>query len=159
MQRALAAFAIRGLKHNIEFLAALMALPRFRNGDMSTNLIAEEFPRGFAAPAPSGARLTAMLALAAARRYAKARHESTLSGQVPGRPYRPPRRWIARAENVNHAVTVGDAEGGVDVRVGERTVAVRGALGAGRRSFEGTIDGAALVVQIDRVGQGERLAH
>ena len=36
---------------------------------------------------------------------------------------------------------------------------MRGALDAGRRSFEGTIDGDATVVQIDRVGQGERLAH
>ncbi|MBI3516651.1 MAG: acetyl/propionyl-CoA carboxylase subunit alpha, partial [Proteobacteria bacterium] len=159
MQRALDGFAIRGLNHNIEFLAALMALPRFRSGDMSTNLIAEEFPRGFAAPAPSGTLLARMLALAAARRYAKARHEGTLSGQLPSRPYRPPTRWIARADDVNHVVDVSAAEDGIDVRLGERMIAVRGALDAGRRSFEGTVDGHAMVVQIDRVGQGERLAH
>src|SRR5439155_23841263 len=112
-----------------------VALPRFRSGDMSTNLIAEEFPRGFVAPPPSVALLTPRLALAAARRYAKARRESTLSGQVPGRPYRPPTTWIARAEGINHEVVVRDAEGGIDVRMGERTIAVRGALDAGRRSF------------------------
>jgi propionyl-CoA carboxylase alpha chain len=140
-----------------------MALPRFRARDMSTNLIAEEFPRGFVAPAPTGALLERMLALAAARRYVKERHASRLSGQLRGRSYRAPTRWIARAEGVNHVVDVGDAadgvEDGADVRLGERMLAVRGALDAGKRGFVGTVDGAAMVVQIDRVGQGERLAH
>jgi propionyl-CoA carboxylase alpha chain len=163
MQRALDGFAVRGLNHNMEFLAALMALPRFRAGDMSTNLIAEEFPKGFAAPAPTGTALEALLALAAARRYVKERHESRLSGQVRGRGYKPPTRWIARAEEVNHEVVVHDAadgsEDGADVTLGSRTIAVRGALDAGRRGFSGTIDGTAMVVQIDKAGQGERLAH
>ncbi|HUA52601.1 MAG TPA: acetyl/propionyl/methylcrotonyl-CoA carboxylase subunit alpha [Candidatus Sulfotelmatobacter sp.] len=159
MQRALDAFAIRGPNHNIEFLAALMALPRFRAGDMSTNLIAEAFPRGFVAPAPDGAALARLLALAVARRYARERREATLSGQVPGRPYRPPTRWIARAEGVNHDAVAREATDGVDVELGGRTLAVRGRLDAGAGAFDGTIDGAAMVVQIDRVGLGERLSH
>jgi len=159
MQRALDGFAIRGLNHNIEFLSALMALPRFRAGDMSTNLIAEEFPGGFAAPAPTADALARFLALAVARRYARERHESTLGGQLRGRHYRPPSRWVARAGDVNHALTVLDAEGGADVRLGERTIAVRGPLEAGARGFDGTIDGVAMTVQIDRVGQAERLSH
>ncbi len=163
MQHALDGFAVRGLNHNIEFLAALMALPRFRLGDMSTNLIAEEFPKGFAAPAPAGDLLARMIALAAARRYVKERHESRLSGQVRGRAYRPPTRWIARAEEVDHEVAVRDAadgsEDGADVTLNGRTIAVRGRLDAGQRGFAGTVDGTAMVVQIDKVGQSERLAH
>src|SRR5271163_1542329 len=159
MQRALDGFAIRGLNHNIEFLAALMALPRFAAGDISTNLIAEEFPGGFTAPPPTGAALGGFLALAAARRYAKERHEATLGGQMRSRRYRPPTSWIARAESIDHALSVVDAEGGLDVRLGDRTIAVRGPLEAGARRFDGTIDGAAMVVQIDRVGQSERLSQ
>jgi propionyl-CoA carboxylase alpha chain len=158
MQRALDGFAIRGLNHNIEFLAALMALPRFRAGDMSTNLIAEEFPHGFAAPAPSGAMLQRFLALAGARRFVKERHESSLGGQVRGRHYRPPVRWIAQADGADHGLDVADAEGGIDVRVGDRTIAVRGALDTGLRLFDGTIDAQRMIVQIDRVGQSERLS-
>jgi propionyl-CoA carboxylase alpha chain len=159
MARALDAFAIRGLSHNIEFLAALMALPRFHAGDLSTNLIAEAFPRGFAAPAPDGAALDRLLALAVARRYARERHEASLSGQVPGRPYRPPTRWIARAEGINHPATATAQAGGVDVALGGRALAVRGLLDAGAALFDGTVDGHAMAVQIDRVGIGERLSH
>jgi propionyl-CoA carboxylase alpha chain len=159
MQHALDGFAIRGLNHNIEFLSALMALDRFRSGDMSTNLIAETFPSGFTAPAPAGDALLRFLALAAARRVVRERQEATLGGQLCGRHYRPPTRWIARADDTNHPLDVVDADGGVDVALGGRTITVRGPLDAGARLFEGTIDGIAMTVQVDRVGQGERLSH
>ena len=41
---ALDAFVIDGIRHNIPFLAALMAHPRWRAGKLSTGFIAEEFP-------------------------------------------------------------------------------------------------------------------
>ena len=44
---ALDAFVIDGIRHNIPFLAALMAHPRWRAGKLSTGFIAEEFPDGF----------------------------------------------------------------------------------------------------------------
>ncbi len=47
MRQALDAFYIRGLRHNIPFLSALITHPRFAAGKLSTNLIAEEFPEGF----------------------------------------------------------------------------------------------------------------
>src|SRR5947199_1005909 len=49
---ALDAFAIDGIRHNIAFLAALMAHPRWRAGKLSTRFIAEEFPEGFHNQAP-----------------------------------------------------------------------------------------------------------
>src|ERR1700731_2053799 len=47
---ALDEFYIAGVQHNIPFLGAVAAKPRFRAGTLSTNFIAEEFPGGFAAP-------------------------------------------------------------------------------------------------------------
>ena len=47
MADALDAFAIDGIRHNIPFLAALMAHPRWREGRLSTAFIAQEFPDGF----------------------------------------------------------------------------------------------------------------
>ncbi len=44
---ALDAFTIDGIRHNIPFLAALMAHPRWQAGQLSTGFIAEEFPDGF----------------------------------------------------------------------------------------------------------------
>ncbi len=47
MGDALDAYYIRGVSHNISFLNALISHPRFREGRLSTNLIAEEYPDGF----------------------------------------------------------------------------------------------------------------
>ena len=52
--RALDAFAIDGIRHNIPFLSTLMAHPRWKSGALSTGFIAEEFPGGFVVPMPTG---------------------------------------------------------------------------------------------------------
>ena len=53
MREALDAFYIRGVSHNIAFLAALMAHPRFAEGRLTTNFIAVEYPDGFHRRTPS----------------------------------------------------------------------------------------------------------
>jgi propionyl-CoA carboxylase alpha chain len=47
MSLALDQFLVDGIEHNIPFLSALMEHPRWREGRLSTNFIAEEFPDGF----------------------------------------------------------------------------------------------------------------
>src|SRR6185503_10372641 len=47
MGHALDTFVIDGIRHNISFLSALMAHPRWREGRLSTSFIAQEFPDGF----------------------------------------------------------------------------------------------------------------
>src|SRR6201747_375814 len=51
---ALDSFYIDGIRHNIPFLSALMLHPRWREGNLSTGFIAEEFPKGFAVRVPEG---------------------------------------------------------------------------------------------------------
>ena len=78
MRRALDEFYVRGVSHNVPFLAALMAHPRFREGRLTTNFIAEEFKGGFTAahlPPRDPAMLAGVAAVAdrikAAQRVAK----------------------------------------------------------------------------------------
>lgn len=47
MSRALDNFRIDGIRHNIDFLAAIMAHERFKSGALTTAFIAEEYPEGF----------------------------------------------------------------------------------------------------------------
>jgi len=47
MQDALDEYLIRGVKHNLSFLGAVMAHPRFQEGRLSTNFIDQEYPDGF----------------------------------------------------------------------------------------------------------------
>jgi propionyl-CoA carboxylase alpha chain len=63
---ALDAFVIDGIRHNIPFLAALMANKRWRAGKLSTAFISEEFPEGFHAHAPEGPPALVLASVAAA---------------------------------------------------------------------------------------------
>src|SRR6476646_5300735 len=45
---ALDQFVIDGISDNVDFLSALMQHPRFRDGNITTGFIAEEYPEGFA---------------------------------------------------------------------------------------------------------------
>ena len=63
---ALDAFVIDGIRHNIPFLSALMAHPRWRSGKLSTGFIAEEFPQGFHPQPPEGERAAVVASVAAA---------------------------------------------------------------------------------------------
>src|SRR5262245_7871605 len=63
---ALDAFVVDGIRHNIPFLSALMAHPRWQSGKLSTGFIAEEFPDGFHPVAPKGEIAETIAAVAAA---------------------------------------------------------------------------------------------
>ncbi len=59
--KALDAFRIEGLGHNVDFLSAIMQHPRFRSGELTTGFIAKEYPEGFEG-APADTQLTRVLA-------------------------------------------------------------------------------------------------
>jgi propionyl-CoA carboxylase alpha chain len=87
--RALDAFAIDGIRHNIPFLATLMAHPRWRSGALSTGFIAEEFPQGFVVPMPSGELARRMAAVAAVIDHQQNMRKRRVSGQMATtRPHR-----------------------------------------------------------------------
>ena len=83
---ALDAFAIDGIRHNIPFLSALMAHPRWQAGELSTGFIAEEFPNGFHPHEPEGDTAREMLAaVAAAIDHVLGERKRRISGQMTGR--------------------------------------------------------------------------
>jgi propionyl-CoA carboxylase alpha subunit len=83
---ALDAFTIAGVRHNLAFLAAIAGSERFRAGRLSTDFIAEVFPRGFGPPAGVVAAdrvLVIAAALAEARLYAR---ENAVGSDAAPRP-------------------------------------------------------------------------
>src|SRR5882672_1681111 len=82
---ALDAFAIEGIRHNIPFLAALMAHPRWRAGELSTGFIAEEFKDGFQNPPPEGESAKILAAVAVAIDHRLGQRKRLISGQLTGR--------------------------------------------------------------------------
>src|SRR6202051_541659 len=83
--RALDAFYVDGIRHNIPFLAALMQHRRWQEGRLSTGFIAEEFPDGFTATAPQGPVARRIAAVAAAIDHVLGERKRRISGQMVGR--------------------------------------------------------------------------
>src|ERR1700753_666224 len=98
---ALDAFYVDGIRHNIPFLAALMSHPRWREGNLSTGFIAEEFPKGFSAQAPKGEIARRLAAVAGAIDHVLGERKRQIYSQMGGRlVQRQGRRavWLERDE-------------------------------------------------------------
>ncbi|HTG20624.1 MAG TPA: acetyl/propionyl/methylcrotonyl-CoA carboxylase subunit alpha [Reyranella sp.] len=148
MRRALDEFYVRGVSHNVPFLAALMAHPRFREGRLTTNFIAEEFKGGFTA-AHLPPRDPAMLAgvAAVADRIKAARLGIMQDNRVV----------MLNRDPV--ALTVTGSGSNFVVDVGGRHLAIETDWSPSEPLMHAKIDGQTVVVQIDAVGSGWRLIH
>src|ERR1700760_4899401 len=144
---ALDAFYVDGIRHNIPFLSALMSHPRWREGNLSTGFIAEEFPKGFAAREPEGEIARRLAAVAAAIDHVLGERKRQISGQMGGRVVmRQGRRavWLGRDEII---LDVAREDSGIAVRF----IGADGAVGnshhlvspwkPGDPVWQGTIDG------------------
>ena len=84
LRGALDSFYVTGVQHNIAFLAAVAAKPRFRAAALSTNFIAEEFPGGFAPPSDF-VEPDRVILLAAALAHRRIRErEAAIDGKLAG---------------------------------------------------------------------------
>jgi propionyl-CoA carboxylase alpha chain len=150
LRAALDGFYVAGLRHNITFLAAIVAKERFVAGALSTDFIAEEFPDGFAPPAgvvaPDRVILTA--AALAERRLAESEGgpaPESLSVLLDGAPH----QVRVRREHDGYVVERGGETSltGLDWRPGQKLLHL-------------SIEGRVATVQIDRrPGRVFRLTH
>ncbi|MBR0716081.1 acetyl/propionyl/methylcrotonyl-CoA carboxylase subunit alpha [Bradyrhizobium liaoningense] len=162
---ALDAFYVDGIRHNIPFLSALMNHPRWREGNLSTGFIAEEFPKGFAPRAAEGEVARRIAAVGAAIDHVLGERKRQISGQLGGRVVQRERRravWLGREE--------------IQLEVGREseTIAIRFVDADGKAGkphlldspwkpgdpvWQGTVDGHFIAVQARPIPNGIRLAH
>ncbi|MGA8226970.1 MAG: acetyl-CoA carboxylase biotin carboxylase subunit, partial [Xanthobacteraceae bacterium] len=114
--RALDAFYIDGIRHNIPFLSAVMHNPRWRAGRLSTGFIAEEFPNGFHPIVPQGEQARLIAAVAAAIDHVIGERKRRISGQMGGRLVTRQRRRAVWLGDVEMALSVVREAGGIAVR-------------------------------------------
>ena len=84
MREALNGFVIRGISSNIPFQAALLAHPKFVQGDFNTGFIAENYGKGFAAEDVPHDDPNVLIAIAAFVRRKAHERAAGLSGQLQG---------------------------------------------------------------------------
>ena len=159
MNDALDAYLIRGVSHNVSFLNAVIANPRFRAGRLTTEFIAEEFPDGFQPsdlPRTDPMTVVAVAAMVHCRRAARA---GEISGQTRRFEYRVGRDWVVIANGEHYPVEVAATLDGFDVRSNGNLYRIESAWRLEEPIVEARVNGSAVRVQVDREGAGYRLYH
>ncbi len=163
MQAALDAYCIRGINHNIAFLNAVMANPRFREGNLSTNFIAEEFPDGFQGSEVTGETLDILIAVAAILEQQRAARAATISGQMDGGvvfdPTKPADWVVMLAGQEAHPRTVTPEDGAFRVAGGAKDLLIETGAQLGDIVLPCFIDNRPVTVQVDRRGPALRLGY
>jgi propionyl-CoA carboxylase alpha chain len=159
MGDALDAYYIRGVNNNISFLNALIAHPRFREGRMTTNFIAEEYPDGFNAsyvPQSDPALPVAMVAVA--HRIISQR-ATQISGQTRRFELSSRDSWVVIANGEHFPVELEEVAHGFEISHGDAVYRLTTDWTIGQPVMEAEINGNAIIMQIDRNEGGYRLYH
>lgn len=157
MRDALDAYYIRGVSHNIPFLSAVLAHPRFKSGNISTAFIDEEYADGFTVEHLVHEDPRTIVAVAA---VLDALQESR-RGRVNGHTAAPSSRTaiVGERETQEYALTVNGTDGGYTVDVDGTAFSVAGDWRPGEPLFQGTVNGDGVCIQVERVGPRYRLSH
>ena len=159
MRAALDQFVIRGVTSNLPFLSALLAHPKFVSGDISTNLIADEYPEGFDTAKAIPEDLTTLISVAAAMLRNYRDRAAEIDGQLQGRERNVPEAWVVIMNGEHHPVSILPADGGYDVSYEGKDYAVRSDWQLGQILYSGTVNGSPVAVQVERHNQTYRLSH
>ena len=159
---ALDSFVIDGIRHNIPFLAALMAHPRWRAGRLSTGFIAEEFPDGFHPQAPEGERAEVLAAVAASVDHVLGERKRRISGQMDGRSVTRESRRAVWLGDTEYRLEVKRENGTIEVRFPGKDSAPRHLQSGwkpGDALWTGTINSEPVAVQVRPIPNGFALAY
>jgi propionyl-CoA carboxylase alpha chain len=152
---ALDRYLIRGISHNIDFLSAIMAHPRFQAGDnVTTGFIAEEYPDGFnGAPVDAETRL-AIAAAAGVVQAIEAERAQLIDGQLSGNGAEYGEDWIVELAGEQIPITVSGDGGRFEIAIGDADIGVATDWRIGSSLFEAEIDGQPRSMTIEKQGSG-----
>jgi len=159
MREALDQYYIRGLTHNIPFLASLMSKERFVKGNLTTGFIAEEYADGFHVDDLPADDSTVLVAVAASVKRRISDRNNKISGQFPGHERHSPINWTVVLNGQHYDVEIRNAAGGYAVALGGETYTVKTDWQIHEELFKATINGRSICVQVDRLGIAYRLSH
>ena len=154
---ALDAFAIEGIRHNVPFLASLMANPRWREGRLSTGFIAEEYSEGFGHPAPAGEAARVFAAVAGFIDGKLNGRKRCISGQmaVPRPHVFSAARVVGVGAQTFRFTIAADVPDAAEVRFDDgRSLGLRSPWRPGEPVWRGTVDGTPVAMQTRALPNG-----
>jgi len=156
---ALDNYYIRGVNHNISFLNALFAHPRFVEGRLTTNFIAEEYPEGFFAGDVPQSDPTLAISVAACINRAQMDRAAMISGQLPSHERLVNEDWVVVVGDDYNEASIVPAEDGYTVTQGKIVHNVATNWMIGDALFHADINGKQVTFQVDADGPAYNLFH
>jgi propionyl-CoA carboxylase alpha chain len=166
MRDALNAFVIRGISSNVPLQSALLAHPKFVEGDFNTGFIAEHYGKGFSSADVAHDDPLFLVALAAFVRRKARERAMGISGQVAGHGatnlpdlvvvvLRPDGKHEHHAAHIDEFdATAGKA----DIVLAGRHFAIESRTKLGEILMTGTCNGKPFTAQVERGGEQQPLA-
>jgi propionyl-CoA carboxylase alpha chain len=154
---ALDAFYVRGPRHNVSFLAALVAKKRFAEGRLSTDFIADEFPHGFHGEVRPD-QLDPFVLAAGAREFIAAERDARIEGRLSlGTTVE--HEWVVCLDQARHALSIAREGARLLIEHDGKRHEIATEWQPGEPLLRATIDGVPSIFQIDRAGIGFTLSH
>jgi propionyl-CoA carboxylase alpha chain len=156
---ALDQFYVAGVQHNIPFLAAVAAKPRFQAGALSTNFIADEFPDGFAPPSRFVQPDQVILLAAALARRRLQEREAAIDGK-PAAPREIAEDYTILVDDRPYSVAMHSDGTAYRVDIGGESRLATSDWQPGQPLLRVHVDEHVSTVQVERVaGSAFRLVH
>ncbi len=163
--RALDAFYIDGIQHNIPFVSALMQHPRWRSGNISTGFIKEEYPDGFKHRDPDQPELRLLAAVAAHCDHLNNQRRRAITHQMEGKSVQFAKHRVVRIGTASVALDIAGGNGEDPFYVTFHDAAgkpvetqeVNSSWWPGEPVWVGTIAGRKVSVQVRPILNGVKL--
>ena len=158
MASALDRFEVDGIGHNLPFLSAVMAHPRFYSGNITTAFIAEEWPDGFHGVSPDNDQARLLASVAAFVNLIDEDRKTRISGTLANHTRKLPGQFVAVGGDHYwpHALTFESNTTNISYGDGiTHTVESDWRPGTPLSTF--TINGQRMNVKVSRSGTGWRL--
>lgn len=160
MSSALDEFELEGIGHNLPFLSAVMQHKRFRDGNITTAFIAEEFPEGFHGVEADTKTAQKLAAVAAFINKIVQERAAQISGRLSDHLAPLAKEWVVSLGHQSIALTMEEYEAGLRVLIGADTVLhVTSQWKPGDQLGTFNIDGETLGVKVDINGNALRLRY
>ncbi len=149
-RRALDEYYIRGIAHNIPFLSALMAHPRFQSGNMTTGFIAEEYPDGFEGGILTDEVKEAMIVAATFINAVERSRNTQIEGQI-SEPHGPQEKpWVVTINGEDVITGIFPLEDHAEVMIGKKRIEILCDWQPGNLVFTAKIGERDYAMEIDR---------
>jgi propionyl-CoA carboxylase alpha chain len=151
MQNALSRFAIDGISHNINFLEAIMKNNKFAIGDINTNFIKEEFPKGFVGATLDSEDKINLISASLFIFFRNFIRNSLISGRANNRTKQISDRWVADIDDELYVIDViKKEENYYELRCNGKNFSVQSSWQNGQKIFHGTVNDAPVHIKIKK---------